>query len=134
MLFKKKKKTRILVADDDEDFRAVMRAVLEFADFDVHTVTDGEEALKELKKRTYNLLVLDVFMPRLDGIRLFQKLRKSKRYKDIPVIFVSAHFASTSLNEQKREIVEQAEAYIEKPFKTKIFLEKVRELMRDVRE
>jgi DNA-binding response OmpR family regulator len=129
MFFKKKNKTRILVADDDADFRAVVRAVLEFADFDVRTVNDGEEALKELKKNTYNLLILDVFMPRLDGVRLFQKLRKSKKYKDIPVIFVSAQPASVSLNEQKREIVEKAEAYIEKPFRTKVFLEKVRYLI-----
>ncbi len=131
MFFKKTNKTRILVADDDEDFRAVLRAVLEFADFVVHTVNDGEEALKELKKNTYDLLILDVFMPRLDGVRLFQKLKKSKRYQKIPVIFVSAHPISTRLNEQKREMVEKAEAYIEKPFKAKVFLEKVKDLIRE---
>ena len=79
MLFGNSKK-KILVADDDEDFRDAMRAVLEHKKFKVNTAEDGEEAAKYLKKHKYDLLILDVVMPKVDGIKLFQTVRKSKRY------------------------------------------------------
>lgn len=127
MIFRRKKK-RILVADDDEDFRSAMRAVLEFAGYKVQTAGDGKEALKEIKSHKYDLLVLDVVMPEIDGVKLFQMARRSRRYKDIPVVFVSAHQALNEMDERKREIVKEAGAYIRKPFQTKTFLETVRKL------
>jgi len=126
-----KRKKRILVVDDDEDFLSVVRTVLEFAGFRVDTAPNGEIALKEIKKHKYSLLIIDVYMPKIDGVKLFQMVRKSKKYKDVPVLFVSGQSAMVKLEERKREIVEKAEAYIEKPFKTKALMEKVRDLTLD---
>jgi len=126
-----KRKKRILVVDDDEDFLSVVRTVLEFAGFRVDTAPDGEIALKEIKKHKYSLLIIDVYMPKIDGVKLFQMVRKSKKYKDVPVLFVSGQSAMVKLEERKREIVKKAEAYIEKPFKTKALMEKVRDLTLD---
>ncbi len=128
MQFRKGKK-RILVADDDEDFLSAIRAVLEFGGFRVDTAEDGEKALKEIKRHKYDLLILDVIMPRIDGVKLFQMARKSKKYRDVPVLFVSGYPVMTELEERKREIVNKAEAYIQKPFKTKEFLETARKLL-----
>ena len=128
MLLRKNKK-RILVADDDVDFLSAIRAVLEFGGFRVDTAENGEKALKEVKRRKYDLLVLDVVMPKVDGVKLFQMVRKSKKYNDVPVIFVSGHAIWTELDDVKKELVKRAEGYIQKPFKTKAFLETVRKLL-----
>jgi DNA-binding NtrC family response regulator len=128
MIFKKSKK-RILVADDDQDFLSVTRAVLEFAGFRVDTVEDGKQALKEIKRRKYDMLIIDVIMPKIGGVKLFQTVKKSKRHAKIPVIFISGHPVHNKLGPQIMEIVEKADAFLEKPFKSKVLLETVRKLL-----
>ena len=71
-------KKRVLVADDDKDFLGVTRAILEFAGFKVDTAENGAEALKEIKRRKYDLLILDIIMPKIDGIKLYKMAKKSK--------------------------------------------------------
>ena len=130
MLFRKGKK-KILVADDDSDFLGVTRAILEHAGFAIDTAANGEEALKKLKKRKYDLLILDVVMPIIDGIRLFRMLKRGKRYANTPVLFISGHSDKIEQDEQKKEIIDKADGYMQKPFKTKDFLETVRELLKE---
>jgi len=132
MLFRKSKK-RVLVADDDEDFLNVIRSVLEFAGFAVDTAEDGETALKEIKRHRYDLLILDVVMPRIDGIKLFRMVRKSKRFAGIPTLLVSGTLSTERLEERQSEIIKRAEGYIQKPFKTKEFLDEVRTLVEESR-
>ena len=122
-------KKRVLVADDDKDFLGVTRAILEFAGFKVDTAENGAEALKEIKRRKYDLLILDIIMPKIDGIKLYKMAKKSKRYKDIPVLFISGYPILANLQKRKREIVDKAEASIQKPFKTKLFVDMVHALM-----
>ena len=130
MAFRKRKK-KILVADDDSDFTSVIRAVLEHAGFAIDTASNGEEALKSIKKQKYDLLILDVVMPKIDGIKLFRMTRKSKRYSNIPVLFISGHSSRERLMEQHREIIDKASGYMEKPIKTKVFIEKVKALIEE---
>lgn len=125
-----RRKKRILVADDDEDLLNVTRSILEFAGYKVDTARDGKEALKEIKRRTHDLLVLDVIMPRIDGVRLFQTVKKSDKHKDIPVLFLSGYPIDTMAEERRKTIVERADAYIQKPFRTKEFLDTVHGLLR----
>ncbi len=128
MLLRNSKK-RVLVADDDKDFLGVTRAILESAGFKVDTAENGAEALKEIKRRKYDLLILDIIMPKIDGIKLYKMAKKSKRYKDIPVLFISGYPILANLQKGKREIVDKAEASIQKPFKTKLFVDMVHALM-----
>ena len=130
MAFRKRKK-KILVADDDSDFTGVVRAVLEHAGFAIDTASNGEEALKLIKKQKYDLLILDVVMPKIDGIKLFRMTRKSKRYSNISVLFISGHSSRERLMEQHKEIIDQASGYMEKPIKTKVFIEKVKTLIEE---
>ena len=130
MIFRNRKK-KILVADDDSDFTGVIRAILEHAGFTIDTASDGEEALKAIKKHKYDLLILDVVMPKIDGIKLFRMTRKSKRYSNIPVLFISGHSNRVRLMEQHKEIIDQASGYLEKPIKTKVFIEKMRTLLEE---
>jgi CheY-like chemotaxis protein len=124
-----KRKKKVLVADDDGDFLRVTRALLEHAGFVVDTAEDGEQALKALKKRKYDLLILDVVMPKVDGIKLFQMARKSKRYSKISVLLISGQTSREALAEQEREIADKADGFMEKPIKTKAFMEKVKTLV-----
>lgn len=117
------------MADDDEDFLHAMQTILHYAGFRVDIAADGEKALKEIKKHKYDLLVTDVFMPKIDGITLFRKARKTRKAKTLPVIFMSAFSALEKLDARKKEIVQTAGAYLEKPFQTNEFVEIVQKLM-----
>ena len=128
-MFLKKNKKRILVADDDKDFLGAAQTTLEFGGFRVDVAVDGERALEEIKKRRYDLLVIDVFMPKIDGVALFRKARKMKNSKDTPVLFVSGLSALLKLDERKKEIVQRADAYIGKPFQTSELVEIARKLV-----
>jgi DNA-binding response OmpR family regulator len=128
MAFRKRKK-KVLVADDDSDFTGVVRAILEHAGFAIDTASNGEEALKAIKKQTYDLLILDVVMPKVDGIKLFRMTRKSKRYSKIPVLFISGHSNRERVMEQHKEIIDKAAGYMDKPIKTKVFIERVKSLI-----
>ena len=128
MLLRKRKK-KILVADDDTDFLSVTRAILEHAGLAIDAVGNGEEALKAIKKQKYDLLILDVVMPKVDGIKLFRMVRKSKKYSKVPVLFISGKTGKVGIDEQQREVIEKANGYVEKPIKTREFIEKVTKLI-----
>ncbi len=128
MIFKRGKK-RVLVADDNKDFLGVTQSLLEFSGFKADIAENGEEALEKIKRHKYDLLILDVVMPKIDGIKLFQMARKSRSYARVPVIFVSGQVNKDGLGERQREVVAKANGYIEKPFKTKAFLDAVGKLL-----
>lgn len=119
---------RILVADDDEGFLGATRTILEVCGYRVETAMDGEEALRKIRKHVYDMVILDVIMPKIEGSKLFRMIRKSKRYKHVPVLLISGYPVWTELEERKRDIIRKADAYIQKPFQTKALLETVRVL------
>jgi len=127
MLFRRHKK-RILLADNDSGFLGVTRSILKDAGFAVDIAEDGESALKQIRKQKYDLLILDVVLPKIDGSELFKMARKSKRYEKTPVFLISGHWSKEALDEEKREIVDEANGYLEKPIDAKRFLNTVRTL------
>lgn len=128
MPFKDSKKI-ILIADDNKDFLSVTRALLELAGFRIETAKNGEEALGQIKKLKYDLLVLGVVMPRIDGIRLLQMVRKSKRYAEVPVLFISDHSSKRERETRLRKTVCKNEGNIRQPFKAEAFLKMVTALL-----
>jgi CheY-like chemotaxis protein len=72
------KTASILIVDDDQVTRHLLRKVLTKAGFTVATAKDGVEALKALRAKSYDLLLLDVWMPRMSGLELLAKLRETK--------------------------------------------------------
>jgi CheY-like chemotaxis protein len=79
---------RILVADDDKNLRRVVGELLEDAGYAVEVAADGEEALAAIDRGVPALLLLDVRMPRLDGIAVLERLRQ--RSPSFPVIVITA--------------------------------------------
>lgn len=78
---------KILVVDDEEKIRAIIRKYGEFEGYEVTEACDGMEAIEICKKQDFDVMILDVMMPELDG---FSTCREFKKIKDIPVIMLSA--------------------------------------------
>jgi CheY-like chemotaxis protein len=81
---------RILVVDDDEMVLMALDELLKPEGYDVHTVSSGAEALQKLSENGYDLLMLDVIMPEMDGFELCKKIRGLDQYKDTPIVFLTA--------------------------------------------
>ena len=81
---------RILVVDDDEMVLMALGELLKPEGYDVQAVSSGTEALQKLDENGYDLLMLDVIMPEMDGFELCKKIRGLDSYKDTPIVFLTA--------------------------------------------
>jgi two-component system response regulator ChvI len=114
----------IALVDDDRNILTSVSIALESEGFKVKTYNDGAEALRGLSAQPVDLAVLDIKMPRMDGMELLQRLRKSSA---IPVIFL------TSKDDEVDELLGLrmgADDYIKKPFSQKLLIERIRALLR----
>ena len=103
----------ILVVDDDENILNLERTILEQKGFDVTTCAGGAEALEVLATRVFDLVLLDVMMPEVDGFTVCRKIKEDPRLKEIPVIFRTAKGGGEALAEGFES---GAVMYINKPF------------------
>jgi DNA-binding response OmpR family regulator len=79
--------TSILIVDDEQKIREVIREYAEFNGFTVSEAADGMEAVSLIKENDYDIVIMDVMMPKLDG---FSAVKEIKKEKDVPVIMLSA--------------------------------------------
>jgi two-component system chemotaxis sensor kinase CheA len=101
----------ILVADDSITTRSLLRNVLEASGFRVRTAADGEEALRLALAESFDLVVSDVRMPRLDGLGLTARLRAHPRTTKIPIVLFSS---LSSEEDRRRGSASGASAYLSK--------------------
>ncbi|MDZ4736610.1 MAG: response regulator transcription factor [Rhodospirillaceae bacterium] len=114
----------IALVDDDRNILASVTVALEAEGFTVRSFTDGAEALRGLAADPVDLAVLDIKMPRMDGMELLERLRRSSA---MPVIFL------TSKDDEVDEIMGLrmgADDYIKKPFSQRLLIERIRTLLR----
>ncbi len=78
---------KILIVDDEEKIRAVIKEYALFNDYETDEAEDGMQAVDKCSKQDYDLIIMDIMMPKLDGFTAVKQIRK---YKDIPVIMLSA--------------------------------------------
>ena len=78
---------RILIVDDEQNIREVLKEYLEFNGFEVITADDGYEAVDMCKREDYDFIVMDIMMPKMDGLSAVREIRKTK---NIPVMVLSA--------------------------------------------
>ncbi|MEK6647076.1 MAG: response regulator [Candidatus Firestonebacteria bacterium] len=115
---------RILIIDDDTDITFILQQALANLGYEAIVASDGEEGLEKLFSSNFDLVVLDIMMPKLDGYSLTVKLRENEKTKDVPVIIISGRgqlyklFSSTG----KTKI----DCYIEKPFKIQVLIGKIK--------
>jgi len=116
--------TRILVADDDPSVLDTVRYALEQEEFEVDTLTDGEAALAAIRTSDYDVVILNVMLPKLYGTDV---LRELQGLGDTPVVLLSARDARA----QRVEGLELgADDYITKPFSTQELVSRIRGIVR----
>ena len=114
----------IALVDDDRNILTSVSMALEAEGFDVDTYKDGQEALREITRKPPDLAVLDIKMPRMDGMELLGELKKRS---DLPVIFL------TSKDDELDEAMGLrmgADDYIKKPFSQRLLIERIRAVLR----
>ena len=104
---------RILVVDDDENILNLEKTILEGKGFQVTRAAGGAEALTLLGSASFDLVLLDVMMPGVDGFTVCRKIKEDPRLKDLPVIFLTAKGGGDALAEGFES---GAVMYINKPF------------------
>jgi len=116
--------SRILVVEDDPRLAATLERVLAAENHDVEVATDGNEALRRARGRQFDLVVLDIMLPGLDGIAVCRRLRATG---PIPVLLLTALGGT---EERVRGLDSGADDYLVKPFAYEELLARVRALLR----
>ena len=120
-------KKSILVAEDSITSRTLLKNILESAGYSVTTTVDGMDALTALKSKTYDLVVSDIEMPRMNGFDLVTKIRSDRKMAELPIVLVTA---LESREDRERGIDVGANAYIVKrSFDQSNLLEVIRKLI-----
>ncbi len=94
MFFEKRKKTAeeqktLLLVDDDAEILAIVGMVLERNGYKVVTARDGEECLDKVQQQKFDIILLDYLMPNMDGQETLEKLKRSPKFRNIPVIILT---------------------------------------------
>ncbi len=115
---------KICLIDDDQNILASLSLALKSEKFDVETYSDGIAGLESLKNNNFDIAILDIKMPRLDGLEVLQKLRN---ISDIPVIFLTSKDDEI---DQLLGLKMGADDYITKPFSQKLLIERVKVILK----
>ena len=119
----------ILIVDDDPDFVAITKAILETKQYQVRAAADPDEGFAELEKEIPDLLILDVMMGQgAGGFVAARKIRKDSRFDDMPILMLTSMTEQTGFNFPGQRISEKflpVDEYIEKGLKPHALLEKV---------
>jgi DNA-binding response OmpR family regulator len=108
----KHEKEMFLLVEDFEDSRFMMRRLLEIAGYAVLEASDGEQAVELALKQRPALILMDLSLPKLDGLAATRRIRQSKTMGEVPIVAVSAHDAP----ESRIEALEAGcDAYVTKP-------------------
>ncbi|MFN0203467.1 MAG: response regulator transcription factor [Bacteroidia bacterium] len=118
---------KILIADDEEDILDLLEYCLENEGYMVFRAKDGLEALKMAEEIVPNLIILDVMMPKLDGMETCKLLRGMTKLQDAVIVFLTARAEEYS---ELAGFESGADDYLTKPIKPRILLSRIKALMR----
>jgi DNA-binding response OmpR family regulator len=114
----------ILIVEDSEDLSLLMKLTLESQGYRVETVNNGWEALSSIAKLQPQLVLMDIMMPKIDGLQVSRSIKEDRESRDLPVLLVSAldRLADSQLSDSK------ADGILYKPFNLDDLISRVREL------
>ena len=115
---------RILVVEDEKDIQNIIKAFLENAEYKVETADDGLDAINLIQKNNYDLILLDIMLPKIDGFTVCEMIRKNS---NIPIIILTA---LTDEESQLKGFDKLADDYITKPFSMPILLKHIEAVFR----
>jgi DNA-binding response OmpR family regulator len=116
----------VLLAEDDEDVRALAELVLRREGYEVAAVADGEAALEAAAERTPAVAVLDVSMPRMDGLEAARRLRERPEMHDVPIMLLTARVTE---GDRERGRAAGVDDQLDKPFSPAVLAARVRTLL-----
>ena len=116
---------KILLADDEKDLARATRMILNYSGYDVDVSYNGKEAIENIKNNSYDLIILDIMMPVMDGIEALKEMRKSGI--NTPVILLTAR---AGIDDKVEGLDAGANDYLTKPFNKKELLARIRALTR----
>ncbi|HEX2614346.1 MAG TPA: response regulator [Nitrososphaera sp.] len=120
---------RLLVVDDEKDIATVLKKGLENYGFKVDVYLDPIQTLIHYKPGSYDLLLLDIKMPGLDGYELFKRIRKIDR--KVRVCFLSAAEGS-QIKEYKKQIISDRKYFVKKPVAIKDLVDRINSILEEV--
>jgi len=109
---KKGSLAKILVVEDNQDNREMVVKVLKFNGYQVVEAVDGEEAIEKAKGEDPDLILLDIFLPKMDGYEATRRLKGDTSLRNIPIIALTAHAMKGSMEEA---LAVGCDGYISKP-------------------
>ena len=115
---------RILVVEDEKDIQNIIKAFLENEEYKVETADDGLDAINLIQKNNYDLILLDIMLPKIDGFTVCEMIRKNS---NIPIIILTA---LTDEESQLKGFDKLADDYITKPFSMPILLKHIEAIFR----
>jgi len=119
----------VLLVEDDEAIGDLVKYNLERQGFSVDWVLDGKEALEKLKEKRYDIIILDLMLPGVDGLELCQKVRQEGKNRETPIIVL------TALGDEDTKVkgfAAGADDYVTKPFSVKELLARIEAVLRRV--
>ena len=115
---------RILVIEDEKDIQNILKAFLENAEYEVETADDGLDAINLIQKNNYDLIVLDIMLPKINGFTVCEMIRKNS---NVPIIILTA---LTDEESQLKGFDKLADDYITKPFSMPVLLKHIEAIFR----
>lgn len=125
------KARKVLIADDEPDILEILKYNLAKEGYDVTTAKDGDEALEKAKQTHPEMVILDIMMPRKNGVEVCEILRAQPAFKETLILFL------TALNDEATQIkglTTGADDYLSKPISPQVFLSKVQSLFRRIKQ
>jgi two-component system, OmpR family, alkaline phosphatase synthesis response regulator PhoP len=122
-------RARVLVVDDEADLVRILQFGLQSIGYHVETASDGQEALKKAREMKPDIILLDLMLPKLDGYKVCRLLKFDERYKNIPIIILSAR---TQEGDQLLAMEMGANRFITKPYDFQEVLGHIETLLKSV--
>ena len=123
-------KKHVLIVDDEQDIRRFLKTLLENEGYHVTTANGGSEALESLKKETPDLVLIDYFMPEMNGLELCQRIRNNLHLTDLKLAFITVANYGKDITPTDLENL-NIDYFIKKPFDNNDLLKKVKELVEE---
>jgi two-component system cell cycle response regulator DivK len=116
----------ILVVEDEEDNRRILRDLLTTSGYEMTEAVNGEDALLEVAKQRPDLILMDIQLPAMDGYETTRRIRMNPDLESLPIIAVTSYALA---GDESKALAAGCNAYVSKPYSPRQLLEKIREYL-----